>query len=1802
MLRSSRIRYYLVVSFASVILLCVFSLQVVQGADLSVIVNPSTGIDSLSCNSDPPCKTIAYAIHSRNASLVYLAAGCFNESNVIINSSSPVVSITGLNGSSSTVFDCNRRSFSGPAFSIVNTAVSISGITFQNCANFDGLNGIGGAVSAIGGSVTVSDCKFFNNTAQIGGAIGVKSSSLVVSSCVFEDNTATCPNAASTTTACSAWGGAIGTEESPSVSIIGNRFNSNWVNLVLNGVLSPISKAVGGGGCISVMHNGNVSESRVRIDGNFLQSCWVRMFGLYNAATFQGIQYGNTYGGAVSLYYGLKAVVSLVVQNVSSAFISNQCRSSGIVSSVGQAGNAYGGCLSVYVGAWSVGLQVASSIGSLTLSSMETNISGNIITNCSATKTGRLNSFGANVYGGGMSLAVGAYSYSFSFKCPLCSSIVSGNTTVSSTSYTISSNILTNCNATSSASYSSNGANVYGGGLSLALGAYSYSYGGGSSSSIVSGNTTVSSTSYTISSNNLTNCIAASLVTDASSVGANVYGGGMSLALGAYSFSYAMPLLYEVVSSSSSVSGNTTVSSTSYTISSNILTNCNATSSVTGEVSFGANVYGGGLSLALGAYSYSYGGESSSSIVSGNTMVSSTSYTISSNNLTNCIAASLVTDASSVGANVYGGGMSLALGAYSFSYSFSCSYCSSSSVSGNTTVSSTSYTISSNILTNCNATSLVTVTGGNTNGVNSYGANVYGGGMSLALGAYSLATPGWTRFQISYQLSEGAYSYVSEGGSSVSGSTTMSSTSYTISSNILTNCNSASLFTVTGGNTNGANVYGGGLSLALGAYSYSYGGFYSNGKGSRGIVSGNTTVSSTSYIISSNILTNCNATSLASYSSNGANVYGGGLSLALGAYSYSLGVSSSSIVSGNTTVSSTSYTISSNNLTNCNAASLASYSSNGANVYGGGLSLALGAYSYHWGLSGSSIVSGNTTVSSTSYAISSSMLTNCSVLSKTFGTSNGASAYGGAFSVVHSASSFPSNSSSFVEVIAVSSVLQVNNCSFSECFSTTSSASCASGASNAAGGAVFARVPSLAVDFIASLFSNATATTTCGASSLSTYSLGGGMSIFQAGNVNVTFTNFTGCHAQGVPQSNNVFVSGGGLHIQASVSFLFQKGTITNCSVRHAFSTFLQSGGGALSTQNVSIVQISDSIFRDNSDSSSSGILFLQQLQEDCGMNVTMHWSLVLIEPSITPAFNVSCGSNCSRLQQQRIKVRFQNFNISAYSEARAVQYDTSAMMSLPTSSVVDSDRKSSLNCLFNFINNVAILIANTGAAFSPFVTLSCAPCARPFEIAQTSRTLDLSNFQNVTNLGKMLCKTTASSDLQQCPYGLAFCSTIVNVSVGFWASFSADGKLGNATHCPRNYCGCRNILDYKNRFCQLEPPFSPIFQPDVQSNENLCNGNRTGVLCGGCRTGFTQSLDGYSCIHNDECLQNVRWTWAVSIIGYVLYSLYIVISSLQASKLGLIKCMLFYGQMSTFAQLSAISAGSQASQSSSMSSWLPRVSQFESIASLSSKTCYGTDIGAYSFTAMQLYGPAIVLMFSLALTLVLKRAQPFLQRHNICVEFSIPATITNVILLIFSSVSTVIFKLITCSNIVIDNLTEGVVFIDGTVKCYDEKWKSLIAVVVLLCVFPFLFAAALHFRWLPQNVQKSVCGAYSESRFYWGAVTLLFRLAMSTVFTTIRTAPSTAALIRCFLCMAIIILIMHQKPYCHASTYLFDILCHAILVVLFGLVAIETVSDSLGFVPSENNLYSDTLNRAAEAILYLRYLPRYVTFNYCLH
>ena len=150
------------------VLCCIASALPSAGATTitSAIVNPRSGTDSSSCGqAASPCKTIAFAVQNIGASSVSLGPGVFIESTVNINNIASLV-ISGV--SSATFFNCSGRlDNTRAAFLIVNSSVTITGISFENCFN---PNSNGGAVSAFDSNVMVSRCSFKSCSAASGGA------------------------------------------------------------------------------------------------------------------------------------------------------------------------------------------------------------------------------------------------------------------------------------------------------------------------------------------------------------------------------------------------------------------------------------------------------------------------------------------------------------------------------------------------------------------------------------------------------------------------------------------------------------------------------------------------------------------------------------------------------------------------------------------------------------------------------------------------------------------------------------------------------------------------------------------------------------------------------------------------------------------------------------------------------------------------------------------------------------------------------------------------------------------------------------------------------------------------------------------------------------------------------------------------------------------------------------------------------------------------------------------------------------------------------------------------------------------------------------------------------------------------------------------------------------------------------------------------------------------------------------------------------------------------------------------------
>ena len=274
----------------------------------------------------------------------------------------------------------------------------------------------------------------------------------------------------------------------------------------------------------------------------------------------------------------------------------------------------------------------------------------------------------------------------------------------------LQSNVFTNCVVSSSPNL---GGNVYGGAVSLYMGGYSSVFSAIGAAMAAVGDTVVRNVSVNLSTVQFTSCSATR--SSIGSVSANAYGGSFSFYIGAHAWSFS------TAANSSSACGTTTASGVSVSVSNAPSSNCSAVTTTSGGRSFGANSYGGSMSVVyVGAYAWS-GSYAASSSACGTTTASGVSVSVSNAPSSNCSAATTTSEGSSFGANSYGGSMSVVyVGAYALSYSNAAG--NSSSACGKTTASGVSVSVSNAPSSNCSAAT--TTSEGSSNGGNSYGGSM----------------------------------------------------------------------------------------------------------------------------------------------------------------------------------------------------------------------------------------------------------------------------------------------------------------------------------------------------------------------------------------------------------------------------------------------------------------------------------------------------------------------------------------------------------------------------------------------------------------------------------------------------------------------------------------------------------------------------------------------------------------------------------------------------------------------------------------------------------------------------------------------------------------------------------------------------------------------------------------------------------------------------------------------------------------------------------------------------------------------
>jgi hypothetical protein len=827
-------------------------------------------------------------------------------------------------------------------------------------------------------------------------------------------------------------------------------------------------------------------------------------------------------------------------------------------------------------------------------------------------------------------------------------------------------------------------------------------------------------------------------------------------------------------------------------------------------------------------------------------------------------------------------------------------------------------------------------------------------------------------------------------------------------------------------------------------------------------------------------------------------------------------------------------------------------------AFGGGLAIVVGPYVFNSkgprGLLFATIT-GITTVRNTRITLNQTWFANCSAISFTGGSSSSSvgssSVYGGAFALLHSPqlSEFVAGSLLPPRALTMTGnnvIVHILNSNFFECSVLTNSTSVRPGTANGGGGAVYANSVALSNFSVSnSNFSSSSVTVACGATGVPSNSSGGALAVEIPGSsysvVDISFCRFVNCTARGANISN-LAVRGGAVAVSRVVSVSVTASIFINCSLTDAaisnqFSSAAVSGGSGMSVVLARNAYIDQCLFDagggQDSSGTSTGVFIIASNSSRTNLSISR---TSMLSPAV--ALNVQCVSDDEsqsvECPQSGPSVSLTNSNISQLASQSQADFNAtgSSLISLQ-SSVLTLFIGSRMQCA---LPQFAAFKKRYPDSSKP-VVYSCNPCS-PFQISLSANAVLLEQLLNATDVDRCIHVSNQNS----CPFGVTDCATFVTVSSGFWTTFSnlTSNNLTEVIRCPPGYCGCGN-----SSTCPLTPLLSIDRRPDP-----LCSSNRSGYLCGGCPSNFTQSIDSKTCISNDVCTQNLWWVWLLSILGFALYSLYIVVSCARHSG-GAISCVLFYFQMSSFASF----------DDSNTSNVILEYSQIRSIFAMYSGACYAPDFSAYNATAVKLIGPLFVLVFTVVWTWILQTLQPKLQQRNIQIRVSFSGTLIVTVMFVFSSVATVVFTLLQCTSYA----SGGVVFIDGTVPCTDDRWKVLIFVVVLLCMFPVAYAVALRQNRLPENARAAVCHAYTTSAFYWGAVTLGFRFLISvTEFLKVE-FPNVLSFVRLFLSAFMLVLLVNLRPYVQPYTFWVDVVCYVCLIAQFGLQTMAATRDFLG-------------------------------------
>ena len=381
------------------------------------------------------------------------------------------------------------------------------------------------------------------------------------------------------------------------------------------------------------------------------------------------------------------------------------------------------------------------------------------------------------------------------------------------------------------------------------------------------------------------------------------------------------------------------------------------------------------------------------------------------------------------------------------------------------------------------------------------------------------------------------------------------------------------------------------------------------------------------------------------------------------------------------------------------------------------------------------------------------------------------------------------------------------------------------------------------------------------------------------------------------------------------------------------------------------------------------------------------------------------------------------------------------------------------------------------GKAFRVHITFEECTCPMGFYVLRSRK---------YTEDCKCACDPRISpyAELSQCNL-----SSVVRKN-DYWISYSNETGFLVHPFCPYDFC--------------LLPSIPVSIDLNIPNgSDTQCAFNRTGLLCGKCKSGYSLSLSSSHCLKCPE----INWPWALLIIiAKIIAGVVLVVSILVLNltvSVGTLNGLIFYANVFA-ADSSLFLSFTEQNFFTVFLAWLN--------LDLGIDVCYFKDIDAYAKAWLNIMFPIYVITVLILIILVSKyssRFGEFIGRWNPV------ATLATLLLLSYTKLLQAIITILAFTIITYPTGQRETVWLqDASVKFFSVKHLPLSLLAIIIVILGFIYTVLLFswqwllrlpnrriFKWIRNTrlnlFMEANLAPYKAKYRYWYGLHLFIRMAL---------------------------------------------------------------------------------------------------------